>query len=140
MPQMKTTDCLVNRFTQQIIRGAAAILFLLIFGQKGWSQTLLETGVQKSMPNEWIDKDTHHKVICLSRREGSNSSFYFHNNPFINQTHGEGDRMVFYGSDTKGGRQAFTVNLKTYAISQVTNVNGRIGSEIIGHKTNSIYY
>ena len=44
---------------------------------------VMETGGQP-MPNEWIDKDTGHRVMKLTRREGSNRSFYFHNNPFIN--------------------------------------------------------
>ena len=32
--------------------------------------------------NEWIDKTTGHKFIRLSRREGTNEVFYFHQNPF----------------------------------------------------------
>jgi oligogalacturonide lyase len=104
------------------------------------AQEVLETGGQSKMPDEWIDKDTHHKVIRLTRREGSNSSFYFHNDPFITQTKKEGDRMVFYGSVANGGRQAFTVNLNTLGITQITNAAGRIGSEIAGHKSHTIYY
>ena len=46
------------------------------------AQQTMETGGHK-MPDEWIDQDTHYKVIRLSRIEGSNASFYFHNNPFI---------------------------------------------------------
>jgi oligogalacturonide lyase len=42
----------------------------------------METG-GRPMPNEWIDKDTGHRVVKLTRRAGRNSSFYFHNNPFI---------------------------------------------------------
>jgi len=57
----------------------------------------LETGSQQPMPYEWIDKDTGHKIIRLSRREGNNRSFYFHNNPFVPALAGEGDKMVFYG-------------------------------------------
>ena len=52
----------------------------------------METGGQK-MPNEWIDGSTGHKIIKLTRREGNNMSFYFHNNPFV------GSKMVFYGTD-----------------------------------------
>ena len=62
---------------------------LLSFGLT--AQPLLETG-GKPMPDEWIDKDTHHKIIKLTRKEGSNYSFYFHNNPFV------GNKMVFYNS------------------------------------------
>jgi oligogalacturonide lyase len=55
------------------------------------AQPVMETGGQK-MPEEWIDKSTGHKLIRLTRREGSSMSFYFHNNPFI------GNKMVFYNS------------------------------------------
>ena len=96
------------------------------------AQPVLETGGQK-MPDEWIDNATHHKVIKLTRRAGANASFYFHNNPFILQKNNEGDRMLFYGND-KGIQNAYTVNLKTLAIEQITFSKARVGSEIIGHK------
>ena len=39
------------------------------------AQPVMETGGRK-MPDEWIDKDTKHKVIRLTRLEGkSNLSF-----------------------------------------------------------------
>ena len=58
-----------------------------------WGQVpVMETG-GGPMPDEWIDKDTGHKVMKLTRRKGRNSSFYFHNNPFI------GNEMVFKGGD-----------------------------------------
>ncbi|HUW62992.1 MAG TPA: hypothetical protein VMZ06_18455, partial [Candidatus Bathyarchaeia archaeon] len=64
---------------------------------------------------EWIDTSTHHKVIRLSRREGANEVFYFHQNPFPES----GDKMVFMGSTDKG-RCAFTVDLKTFEVRQIT--------------------
>src|SRR5258708_13220750 len=78
------------------------------------AQELMETGPKKAMPDEWIDQDTHHKVVCLSRKDGNNLSFYFHNNPFV------GDKMVFYSTDSKG-KQIFTVDLKTLQLQQVTD-------------------
>jgi oligogalacturonide lyase len=96
------------------------------------AQELMETG-GKEMPNEWIDKDTHHKVVKITRTEGSNSSFYFHNNPFI------GNKMVYYNSG-RGGRQAYTVDLKTLQTEKVTSQGGRINGEIAGAQTGNIYY
>ena len=61
---------------------------ILLYARVLFAQPLLETG-GKAMPDEWIDKDTHHKIIKLTRKEGSNYSFYFHNNPFV------GNKMVF---------------------------------------------
>ncbi len=96
------------------------------------AQPLLETGGKK-MPDEWIDKDTRHKVIRLSRIEGNNASFYFHNNPFF------GSKMLFYNTSSQG-KQAFTVDLKSLAIEQVTHQNSPMNGELIGKKTGNIYY
>ena len=49
----------------------------------------LETGSQKPMPSEWIDKDTGHRIKRLSDGEGSRRSFYFHNNPFVKTQDGK---------------------------------------------------
>ena len=106
------------------------------------SQPLLETGPKKPMPDEWIDQDTHHKIVKLSRKDGNNSSFYFHNNPFV------GDKMVFYSTDGDG-KQIYTVDLGTLKISPVTRVHpskdsmGRMAGpngEIVGTHSRSVYY
>ena len=107
-------------------------LLLICFLQSVNGQPILETGGQK-MPDEWIDKDTKHKIIRLSRKEGSNASFYFHNNPFID------NKMVFYSTDKKG-RQVYTIDLKTLAIEQVTNQSSPMSGEIVGSKTKNVYY
>jgi oligogalacturonide lyase len=107
-----------------------------------FSQPLLKTGGKK-MPNEWIDKDTHHKVIRLTRREGNSASFYFHNNPFILGQHGKGDRMAFYGNNPRKNEnvmQLFTVNLSNFQIKQLTFDNNRKSGEIVGRKSHNIYY
>src|SRR5215216_1667251 len=71
-----------------------------------YAQPELPTG--GIMPDEWIDKDTKHKVIRLSRNDRTNLSFYFHNNPFV------GNKMVFY-STTKAAPQ--TNAQETYNIN-----------------------
>src|SRR5215204_94647 len=69
-----------------------ALLSSMLFSSfPAFSQQVLETGGQK-MPDEWIDKDTKHHVVRLTRNGASNLSFYFHNNPFI------GNKMVYYSS------------------------------------------
>lgn len=65
------------------------------------AQPVLPTGGKK-MPDEWIDQDTHHRILRLTRKPGNNASFYFHNDPFIRETRDEGDRMIFYGDDDRG--------------------------------------
>jgi len=83
--------------------------------------------------NEWVDPDTGHRVVRLSRRENSNEVFYFHQNPFLPS----GDRMVFMGHCAEG-RCAFTVDLNTYAIRQITTVN--TGFEVVSPKSGKLYY
>jgi glycosyl hydrolase family 106( putative alpha-L-rhamnosidase)/oligogalacturonate lyase-like protein len=100
---------------------------------------MLETGSQKPMPLEWIDRDTGHRMIRLSRREGSNASFYFHNNPFVPQLAGEGDTMVFYGT-ASNGRQLFSVNLKTLKVEQLTDHRGNISGEIVAPRRREVFY
>ncbi|QJD95238.1 hypothetical protein HH214_04775 [Mucilaginibacter robiniae] len=101
------------------------------------AQPIMETGGQK-MPDEWIDKDTGHKIMRLVRREGTNGSFYFNNNPFFPQKGGKGDLMAFYGS-TANGNQLFTVNLKTLKTHQLSN-KARIFGEMACPKTREAFY
>lgn len=68
-------------------------------------------------PDEWIDKDTGHRIVRLSRREGSNTCLYFHQNTFA------GDKMVFMGRSARRS-YAFTVDLRTYAVRQITTESG----------------
>ena len=97
------------------------------------SPPLLQTGPKKSMPDEWIDQDTHHKIVKLSRKDGNNGSFYFHNNPFV------GDKMVFYSTDSKG-KQIYTVDLKTLKLQQVTDQSSPMGGEIVAAASRRVFY
>ena len=105
---------------------------LLLCRVAAFAQPMDETGPQKAMPNEWIDQDTHHKVVRLSRKDGNNLSFYFHNNPFLGR-----ERMIFYSNDDNG-HQLYTVDLKTLALTRVSSSNGN--AEIVGHRSESVYY
>ena len=87
-----------------------------------------------ALPDEWVDRDTGHKVVRLSRREGNNESLYFHQNPFT----AEGDKMVFLGSTDKG-RNAFTVDLRTREIRQITH-DRNVGFEAIAPKRRELFY
>lgn len=95
------------------------------------AQPLEETGPKKAMPDEWIDQDTHHKVVRLSRKDGNNLSFYFHNNPFLD------GRMIFYSTD-ETGKWLYTVDLKTLELTRVSKTTGN--SEIVGHRSGSVYF
>ncbi len=113
------------------------------------AQEVLETGGKK-MPDEWIDKDTKHRVVKLTRMEGrSNLSFYFHNNPFI------GNSMVFYSSNknnvdsvrkqeistvVSGNRQIHLLDLKTLKSEQLTYHHLPMNGEIVDNKKGIVYY
>lgn len=110
------------------------------------SLPVMETGGQP-MPDVWIDKDTGHKVMKLTRRDGMNASFYFHNNPFI------GNEMVFCGGDKPFSgndmlhnsaaqirRQMYAVNLNTLQIRQLTNEPFNVRTEIVCPKTHELFY
>jgi oligogalacturonide lyase len=115
--------------------------FLMILGAFSLSSftTMGQETTKAIIPNEWIDASTGHKVIRLTRREGDNESFYFHNNPFIRSADGKSDEMLFAGS-TKQGTQYFAVNLKTFDIRQITtdSIHGR--SEIVDRKHREVIY
>ncbi len=85
-------------------------------------------------PDEWIDKDTGHRIVRLSRREGQNSCFYFHQNAFT----GGGDKMVFMGT-TRGRRRAFSVDLRTYAVRQITTQHNCLHA-VVAAKRRELFY
>ncbi|MGD1030316.1 MAG: oligogalacturonate lyase family protein [Opitutaceae bacterium] len=85
-------------------------------------------------PAEWIDPDTGHRIVRLSREPGS-ASLYFHQNAFTP----EGDKMIIV---TPGGLS--TVDLKTREIELVApGVRYSMGSSSgieVGRKTRTVYY
>ncbi len=105
------------------------------------------------MPAEWIDKDTHHKIVKLSAAmQGNSLSFYFHNNPFI------GNEMIFYNNSKQNAsevtdmkreeahptninnRQICSINLSTKKTQQLTYHPTPMNGEIVSAKTNTIFY
>jgi oligogalacturonide lyase len=126
------------------------VFFLLLISSCTHGQSLMETGGRK-MPNEWVDMDTKHKIIKLTRREGNNMSFYFHNNPFI------GNKMVFYGTDYLNtskndsvkqetgnipavNKQLYSVDLRTLKVEQLTFQSSPMNGEIVAPKNKLGYY
>ena len=83
---------------------------------------------QETLPTEWIDPDTGHRVIRLSREPGT-ASLYFHQNAYS----ADGKKLVVTNS-----HGIATINLATRQIEQV--VEGRVNILVTGHKTGRIYY
>jgi len=78
-------------------------------------------------PNQWIDRDTGHRVIQLSTEPGS-ESLYFNLNPFTP----DGKRMVITTSDGIA-----MVNLETRAVEKI--IEGRVHIIMVGRRTGKIY-
>lgn len=110
------------------------LTILLLASVAASAQPVLETGSQKPMPESWIDASTKHTIVRLSNKPGRNSSFYFHNNPFV------GNKMVFYGTDSASGRQLYTVDLTTKKIEQLTHQGSPMNGEIVSAKGHNVYY
>lgn len=126
---------------------------------------VMETGgpnmPAEGMPNQWIDKDTGHKIKKLTLREGSNQSFYFHNNPFLTTNNGKTE-MVFHGgeqahktTDMVHGGDAATNHYQMYAVDlevlngkelpnngirQITNQPNSVRSEIVCTATKELFF
>ena len=139
---MKTLICVSKLVLSSLIFTCIA---LPVFAQPS-----IETGGQK-MPNEWIAPSTGHKIIKLTRREGNNMSFYFHNNPFV------GNKMIFYGTDylntanndsvkqetgniPASNKQLYSVDLKTLKVEQLTYQSNSMNGEIVAEKNKLVYY
>ncbi len=129
-----------------------AIALQIMFIKPICAQQLMETGGQK-MPSEWIDKDTHHKIVKLSASlQGNSLSFYFHNNPFI------GNEMIFYNnskqaaadvtdmkreevkSSNVNNRQLYSINLATLKTKQLTYKDSPMNGEVVCSKTKTVFY
>jgi oligogalacturonide lyase len=103
------------------MRQCCATLLVLFFGISALGQT-------PEPPLDWVDPDTGHRVVRLSREPGS-ESLYFHQNAYTT----EGDKLIM---TTPTG--IATYDLKTRQVEKV--VEGRVGVIVVGRKTRQIYY
>ena len=83
---------------------------------------------QAELPTEWIDPDTGHRVIRLSREAGT-ASLYFHQNAYS----ADGKKLV-----VTNAHGIATIDLATRKIEQV--VEGQVNILVTGRKTGQIYY
>src|SRR6266498_2241996 len=95
---------------------------MLLSGAQLWAT------VAQEPPAEWIDPDTGHRVIRLSREPGS-ASLYFHQNAYT----ADGKKLII---TTPTGLA--TIDLQTRAIEKV--VEGRVNVIVTGRKTGQVYY
>src|ERR1039457_6157488 len=81
------------------------------------------------LPTEWIDAATGHRVIRLSREDGT-QSLYFNQNAYT----ADGKKLIV---TTAGGGIA-TINLATREVKPL--VAGPVSVLLAGHKTGDVYY
>ncbi len=81
------------------------------------------------LPTEWIDPDTGHRVIRLSREDGT-QSLYFHQNAYT----ADGKKLIV---TTAGGGIA-TIVLATREVKPL--VAGPVSVLVAGHKSGDVYY
>src|SRR5450432_201736 len=81
------------------------------------------------LPTEWIDPDTGHRVIRLSRDDGT-QSLYFHQNAYT----ADGKKLIV---TTAGGGIA-TIDLATRDIKPL--VDGPVSVLVAGHKSGDVSY
>jgi len=81
------------------------------------------------LPTEWIDPDTGHRVIRLSREDGT-QSLYFHQSAYTT----DGRKLIV---TTAGGGIA-TIDLATREVKPL--VAGPVSVLVAGHKTGDVYY
>lgn len=87
----------------------------------------------KEPPTSWIDPDTGHRVIRITR-EPNSASIYFN----INSYTPDGKEMIYTTAD----RGIAVLDLATFASRPLVAgpVGGGPGAIVVGHKTSTVYY
>src|SRR3954462_8129586 len=91
--------------------------------------TVRMVSAQSALPTEWIDPDTGHRVIRLSREDGT-QSLYFNQNAYT----ADGKKLIV---TTAGGGIA-TIVLATREVKPL--VAGPVSVLVAGHKSGDVYY
>ncbi|SPE39946.1 exported hypothetical protein [Candidatus Sulfopaludibacter sp. SbA3] len=90
---------------------------------------LCGTASAADLPTEWIDADTGHRIIRLSREDGT-QSLYFNQNAYT----ADGKKLIV----TTAGGGISTINLATREVKPL--VAGPVSVLVAGHKSGDVYY
>jgi len=90
---------------------------------------LASAAVAADLPTDWIDADTGHRVIRLSREDGT-QSLYFNQNAYT----ADGKKLIV----TTAGGGISTIILATREIKPL--VAGPVSVLVAGHKSGDVYY
>ena len=87
-----------------------------------------------TLRDEWVDPDTGHRVVRLSRLPGRSTSFYFHQNAFTR----EGDKMVFENTALGAATRLFALDWATRKAEPITDPGAR--NAFVGPHSRKVYY
>ena len=110
---------------QLMQRACVKLVFLMA---TFWAAAPLHSQKDAEPPTTWIDPDTGHRIVRLTREPGS-ASLYFNQNGYS----ADGKKMVY---TTPNGISA--LNLETHAAKAV--VDGKVRIIVTGRKTQQVYY
>jgi oligogalacturonide lyase len=85
--------------------------------------------------DEWVDAETGHRVVRLSRLPGESQSFYFHQNAFTR----DGDKMVFSNTGTNRSRNLFVLDWRSRKLDALTDGGTNFG-EIVAPRGRQAFY
>jgi oligogalacturonide lyase len=110
-----------------------AVLALVSLPALGLAQS---TNAESNKPlrDEWIDADTGHRIVRLSRIAGESESFYFHQNAFTS----EGDKMVFQNTSPGRSSRLFVLEWKTRKLEPLTE--GAASGAVVSRHSRRVYH
>lgn len=106
----------------------SVLLAIPVWAQSTTAPRSLPISPLSKPPLAWIDQETGHRVVRLSREDGS-ASLYFHQNAYT----ATGDKLLI--TNPKG---VATIEIKTGKIEQI--IEGRVSNLIVGKKSRQVFY
>jgi oligogalacturonide lyase len=111
-----------------------ALLLSLLFSLLSFSGAAAEISNSATLRDDWIDADTGHRIIRLSRLPGQSESFYFHQNAFTPK----GDKFVFSNSSEAGRNRLFVLDWGTRQAEPLSDSG--VSSPVVSHTQPVVYY
>lgn len=113
-----------------------AVVFLsgCLTSSSGEIDSPAASGTNNGLRDAWVDADTGHRIVRLSRVPGSSESFYFHQNAFTPQ----GDKMVFENIEAPRRTRLMVLDWKTREIAPLTAPG--VGGVVVARNSRWAYY
>jgi oligogalacturonide lyase len=108
-------------------------------GADGGLPVTRAAGPVPTVPEEWLDPTTGHRVTRLSRVPGASTGLYFHQNVFT----ADGEKMVFLNTPHGGRIRLCEFDFKTRQVDVVTEApagGGGFGGLVVGARRREAFY